>query len=136
MICLIPIKRRKKISPLPRYFVIVNQSLVIKVLKHTMHSSKPWQNKNQNWQWPLGALTYVEILFNHLCHPSSISIQMKLYNNKESSFYLFQRSYNGEDGKLQRTRKFYIKYLTTYKHIVFSLTTYIIYTLISTLFLH
>ena len=30
-----------------------------------MHSSKPWQNSNQNWQWPLGALTYVGILFNN-----------------------------------------------------------------------
>ena len=33
-------------TPLPRYFVIAHQSLVIKVLKHTMHSSKPSQNSN------------------------------------------------------------------------------------------
>ena len=55
----------KKKKYMPRYFVIAHQSLAIKVLKHTMHSSSPWQNSNKNRQWPLEAMTYVGILFNN-----------------------------------------------------------------------
>ena len=40
--------RLRNIPPLPRYFVIAHQSLVIKVVKHTTHPSKPLQNINQN----------------------------------------------------------------------------------------
>ena len=36
LICLMPIKIKKYIPPLPRYFVITHESLVIKVLKHTI----------------------------------------------------------------------------------------------------